>query len=512
VTQAEATDTNGRAPRAWRDRLRRLLAPAALVLVLGAVYGGSLLRGPGHSHDTAEVQFSAPLLCVTHPTGYPTYLLVGHAFSRLVPFGSPAFRMNLLSAVFGVLACLVVWRLLRRLGLRELVAWSIAVAFGLTPTFWRFSVVAEVYGLNLLFVALVTDALFEWRRTLRDRDLLLACAWYVVSFGNHLTMVLLLPAFVFFVLATRWRVLIEWRLVAAVSGMILLGLVPYAYPLVRSLDPRTPYLAWSVTNLAQLWGYATGSDFQRAMFEFSSPRQLAERVPIFAPFLWHECALFLPLAVLGLRALADRVLIVYLGLVSLGHLVFALGFDGGDVDNYYIPIYFATTVLAAAGLEWLLASRAGRRVPAVLCLALPVALGVHYRAEVERLKAPELAEPMRRLLAASRNGALIVARYNDYVQLLYFTLVEKQGGPSVFVGSDLAVADIVSYVRDDRPVFLAPLRKWAPPGLPVYCTRLDIRPQLRAAGLGVRMVRTGVFRVDRHPGASAEDPARGGPP
>ena len=122
-------------------------------------------------------------------------------------------------------------------------AWAIAVAFGLTPTFWRFSVVAEVYSLNLLFVALVSDSLVKWRQTLRDRDLLLACAWYVASFGNHLTMITLLPAFVFFVVATRWRVLVEWKLVCAVGGLILLGLVPYAYPVVRSLDPDTPYLA-----------------------------------------------------------------------------------------------------------------------------------------------------------------------------------------------------------------------------------------------------------------------------
>ena len=107
---------------------------------------------------------------------------------------------------------------------------------------------------------------------------------------------------------------------------------------------------------------------------------------------------------------------------------------------------------------------------------------------------------MRQLLVASRDGALIVARYNDYMQLLYFTLAEKLGGPSVFVGSEIAVADIVAYVRDDRPVYLVPLRKWAPPGLPVYCTRLDLRPELRAAGLGVKMVRPGVFRIDRQSG------------
>jgi|GEM_PF-6241040 len=54
---------------------------------------------------------------------------------------------------------------------------------------------------------------------------------------------------------------------------------------------------------------------------------------------------------------------------------------------------------------------------------------------------------MRQLLEASRQGALIVARYNDYVQLLYFTLAEQRGGPRVFVANEVGVADIVSYLH-----------------------------------------------------------------
>jgi hypothetical protein len=497
--------------KAAGGRARGLVAQASLILVLGGVYVQTLLPGAGHSHDTAEAQFSVPLLCVTHPTGYPTYVLLGHAFSRLVPLGTPAYRTNLLSAVFGVLACLVVRRLVKRLGASEIVAWSIAVGFGLTPTFWRVSVVAEMYSFNLLFVALVTDTLVKWRSTLRDRDLLVACAWYVASFGNHLTMITMLPAFVFLVLATRWRVVVEWKLVLAVVGMILVGLVPYAYPVVRSLDPDTPYLAYSTTTLAQLWGYATGSDFRGPMFEFTTPHQLVERLPVFAPYFWRECGPFIPLAVVGILALADRVTVVYLVLVSLGHLVFALGFDGGDVDNYYIPIYFATAALAGVGLEQVLSSRGGKRLPAALCLALPLALGAYHRPEVESAKGPERAEPMRELLEATRGGALIIARYNDYMYLLYYNLAEGLGGPSVFLGCEIGVRDIVAYLRDERPLYLVPLRKWAPPGLPVYSTRLQLRPELRAAGLAVKMVMPNVFRIERPPVTTTAPPTASRP-
>jgi hypothetical protein len=387
-----------------------------------------------------------------------------------------------------------------------MVAWSTAVAFGLTPTFWRFSVVAEVYGLNLLFVALVSDSLVRWRQTLRDRDLLLACAWYVVSFGNHLTMVTMLPAFVFFVLATRWRVLGEWKLVGAVAGLVLLGLVPYAYPIVRSLDPDTPYLAHSVTNLGELWVYTTGADFRGDMLAYSTPMQLLGRTPIFLSFFWNECGALIPFALVGFVALRDRVVTGYLVLLSLGHLVFALGFDSGELDNYFIPIYFAAAVFAGVGLERILSWKVARRVPAVVCLALPLALGPYNRGEVERLKGVEMAEPMRELILASQKPALIVTGYPEYMCLLYFTLMEKLGHPGVVLGGNqVDIDDLIAYVKDDRPLYLGPQRKWAPPGLPVYSTRLRFRPQLKAAGLGVEMVRPGVFRIDRPPEAGRQE-------
>ena len=103
---------------------------------------------------------------------------------------------------------------------------------------------------------------------------------------------------------------------------------------------------------------------------------------------------------------------------------------------------------------------------------------------------------MRELLESATGGSLIVARYNDYMYLLYYTLAEGVGGPSAYVASEVSVEAIAAYLVEGQPLYLAPLRKWAPAGLPVYCTRLDLRPALRAAGLTVQMVRPGVFRID----------------
>ena len=58
----------------------------------------------GECHlDAVMVQMQVAVLGITHPTGYPTYLMLTHLFTYL-PIGDPAYRVNLGSAVYAALA------------------------------------------------------------------------------------------------------------------------------------------------------------------------------------------------------------------------------------------------------------------------------------------------------------------------------------------------------------------------------------------------------------------------
>ncbi len=208
------------------------LAVAVLAGVLAlAVYVRSLAPGLLWG-DSAEFQFAAWLGGFAHPTGYPLYLMLGWLWTHLLPFGDPAFRMNLFSAFSGGVAvslfCLLVMRLIRFLSLPErrpstsppgplrmpvshrgpggtrhlersdavrateggadgveqskgatpgalfaasrLVAFGAALVFTFTPTFWSQAVVAEVYTLHAAFVAALLLALIGWAQRVTDRD------------------------------------------------------------------------------------------------------------------------------------------------------------------------------------------------------------------------------------------------------------------------------------------------------------------------------------------------------
>ena len=49
--------------------------------------------------DGGEFQFVPWLPGIAHPTGYPLYMLLGWAWSHLLPMGNVAWRMNLFSSV-----------------------------------------------------------------------------------------------------------------------------------------------------------------------------------------------------------------------------------------------------------------------------------------------------------------------------------------------------------------------------------------------------------------------------
>ena len=76
-----------------------VLAAIGSFLVSLALAVPTLLRGVSF-WDTAELQTVGPLLGTAHPTGFPTWVILGWVASVLFqPFGEPAFRMNLLNAV-----------------------------------------------------------------------------------------------------------------------------------------------------------------------------------------------------------------------------------------------------------------------------------------------------------------------------------------------------------------------------------------------------------------------------
>jgi hypothetical protein len=65
--------------------------------------------------DSLEFQLVGPTFGIAHPTGYPLYVIVADSGVACFAIGNWAWRMNILSALFGAIAVGLLFALTRRM-------------------------------------------------------------------------------------------------------------------------------------------------------------------------------------------------------------------------------------------------------------------------------------------------------------------------------------------------------------------------------------------------------------
>ena len=300
------------------------------------------------------LQMQVCVLGMTHPTGYPSYLMSSHLFTYL-PFGDCAYRANLASAAYAALAVLAAFASGCLLGRRVAAAAAAALAFGVGVTLWSQAVIAEVYTLNALLITLTLLTLLLWRERRRDRYLLL-CAFLVgLSLTDHLTSGLLLPASLLFVALVDRRRLANVRLILGSAGLFLVGLMPYLYLPVRSaMDP--PFEANNPTNIERFWYVISGGNLRGGFFAFGTA-ELPGRLAFYWGHLLDNLHWgLLVMAVVGFAALLvwDRPAAGLLGFLFFGWVFYSIENDIPDIEVYFIPTYLVLVLAAAVGFGLLL--------------------------------------------------------------------------------------------------------------------------------------------------------------
>ena len=341
----------------------RWAGPLMLLALLAPVYWLTLGRTVGLA-DTFEFQVVVPRLGIVHPTGYPLYLLLAKAFT-LLPLGEVALEVNLITALFGLLTVVVLFRLILLVTDPPLPALAAALLAGLMPTFWSQAVAAEVYTLHTLLAAtallllarLLDDQAGDTRLTAPGAAVLLAL---VLGLGltNHLTTVILLPvAAAGLILArragrftkrTRPRWLRGWRFPVALGVGLALPLLLYLY-----LPLRWQAVNGETMGLARFVDWVIGGRFQGALqleawladptrYQIVGRLLLAEWQPVWTmlPALIGAVWLHFRRPGLGLLLL----------LTWLGFLFYALNYFVPDLAVFILPAHLVMAVWWAVGL------------------------------------------------------------------------------------------------------------------------------------------------------------------
>ena len=453
---------------------RSWLLPAILALILSSVYVGTLLPGPGYHGDTAKFEFVGHTLGTPHETGYPAYIALNYVFTNLFPFGSIAYRANLLSAVFAVLCCLVVYHVQRMLGIGRWIAFIASLVLGLTATFWSQAIIAEVYTLNALFFALVIFLFIRWHLGRKKSDFFMACAVYAFSFGNHLTMITALPAVVVMVLVTDRRVFIEPRTVLAVLALIALGAGQYLYLFWRYAAPETSYMEMQTADFASFWFSVTGGRFKSRILGYPLSWVFYFRVPLFAGFMVKEFLYLLPFPLAGIVTFRFSKINLFLLLLMTGNLLFALAYSIIDIFVYLIPTYLVLTIYLGEGLQSTFQFFHKRRLrvpPAVLAIVPLLFFWTNVQVNAFQKDVKEDAEVVSLLHTVDRDAVIILYDYHYAMMLYYYVLCEGWHERNIHIAyyhENFPFRGIAGYVLRDRPFRVTVTREDVPPHLTPY--------------------------------------------
>jgi tetratricopeptide (TPR) repeat protein len=387
---------------------------AVLVFIASLVLYSCTLAPTVTLVDSGELIVAARSVGVSHPPGFPLYLILAHVAS-VVPIGSVAQRVNFASALFAAVACgiltLVVAELLQLRKTNAALRWrgnkprrkekrsrqpdaelkgessplSIlvsAVAGGLlfasTHTLWAYATITEVYTLNSLILLAVFFLMLRWRRrvlesrgfatrapsgenTQRDWLLYLAAVLFGLGLGvHHVTVALTLPALAALVYQTEGAKFFRGkRFIFAALCAIGALLVVYSYlPLAAARDP---IMNWgNPRSFSAIWAHITGRQYQ--VFLSFSPGNIGAQLPQFAALLLREFGplrfpLALCFAIVGIAAVfkRDRPTFFFLLFIVLADVAYVLNYDiAEDKDAYYLPTFIAVAIATGLGLHRLL--------------------------------------------------------------------------------------------------------------------------------------------------------------
>ena len=254
-----------------RSRLT-ILVPLGVFLAALAVYLPTL-NPAFRADDSPETITAAVTLGIQHPPGYPLQTLLGRLAS-LAPLGSPAWRLNLLAALCGALACALLAVLTQTLaadwlrarheagpGALAALGGAVAgIAWACSSTFWSQSLAAKggIYTLHMVLVSGALCSLIAWVRWAQAAPSLtapallklpparLAVFLLALGLGNHWeTQALLMPAAAALVFCVLWPRRVfrtpakDWTTpLATLAALVVLGLSPLLYlPLRARLEP-----------------------------------------------------------------------------------------------------------------------------------------------------------------------------------------------------------------------------------------------------------------------------------
>lgn len=306
--------------------------------------------------DSPELSLASYSLGIAHPPGYPLFSILSKTFSYLLPLTDYAQKCNIFSSFISSISVILLFISLFSITKSYFASMISSLTLGFSYTFFKQSLIAEVYALNSFFVILITFCITKFNKEKDLKWFYLSCFLCGIGLGNHHTLLgIFFSVLIFYFL--KKSPLKQFLIGIA---FFLLGLSIYFYLPIRSLT--NPVLDWGdPENLQNFYNVITRQQFGFGGGEYSFYRLISQLIYYISLINKN---FFLPAIITALLGFIsffkkDIKLGIYLTLIFLinGMLTyFVLNPEKSEfflVEEFITPSIIVFSILLGSGISYI---------------------------------------------------------------------------------------------------------------------------------------------------------------
>jgi hypothetical protein len=303
---------------------------------------------------------------------HPLYIMIG-IVAKLIPLGELAWRINMLSPIFGSVAAANLFLLLRLWLGKVWPAVIGAVTLAVSWTFWQNAVIAEVYTLYAaqLFTELLV--LLQYVRTKKAGYLCLLGFLNGLSISNHLWGVFPLVCYGTYLLILLSKRKISLKIPVLFIIFWIVGAAPYEYLIIKNI-----VLTGDVTGTIK--SALFGNSWQTKVLNTSLSAKIFLENILFIVLNFptpNFLLLFIGLTVLYKKSPSTGFVNIILAMTVL-YFIFAFRYTVPDRHEFFLPFYCLTVVFIALGADWLLEKYGSRKLGILILILALLPIGSYF--------------------------------------------------------------------------------------------------------------------------------------
>jgi len=303
--------------------------------------------------DTGDLISSSYILGISHPSGFPLFMILGKLFSY-IPLGTIAFRINLMSAMFALLTLVFVFLTINNLTKNLFISIISTILLGFSLTFWTYAEIGEKYSLY----AFLSSVLIYFGVIFKKELIVIYAFLFGISLTHHLAIIIFLIPILYLIFKVVNRRFLKKNYIEVLIGFLIPLLIYLYIPIRASLDLP---LNWGKPNtISKFISYITARDYRYAMFSGSISElflRFKEQVIIGLVREWTVIGFILGIIGCIYLFFKKKLIGMFLSLVVVFNILIFINYNILDLQNigtYYFPTFIVFSIWIGIGILWLI--------------------------------------------------------------------------------------------------------------------------------------------------------------